>query len=76
MEEMYLTTEREAGAFIHSLSMARGSGQGETAVQAAAAGDIFSQRTSGSYLHLTRLILVLSVMVFHTSKYSSLTYYE
>lgn len=29
----------------------------------AAAGTIFSQRTTGFYLHLTRLILVLSVMV-------------
>lgn len=53
--------------------MAHGSEQGKTAAQAAAAGTIFSQRTSGLYPHLTPLILVLNVMVFiHQSTAHSL----
>lgn len=51
-------------------SMLCGSEQGKTAAAAAAAGAMFSQRTTGFYLHTTRLTHV-ECHGFHSSIYSS-----
>lgn len=81
MEETQPRTERERKIELLGLwpsqSMLCGSEQGTTAIHeaaAAAAGIIFSQRPTGFYLHATRLILVLSVMVFIHQYAARLTY--
>lgn len=76
MEEVQLTTEREAGAFIQSQSMARGSEQGKTAAQAAAAGTIIQSEDIRFLSTLNSTHSGVECHGFHTSKHSSLTYYE